>query len=462
MSDLEQLTATIIAQKRTQFHRILLNSTLDLNAIDPYGFTPLIESAIVNDAYFTERLLQQSVDPNRQDATGRTALHWACDNHNLDIAGLLLKYHADPNIRTASGQTALIFPLLRDQEKLKQLLYRHGAHLKFAQNFIHMKLLGHRFELQGQTHIANDKKELILIDFEGFFLEFSVAVILDSLKRFENHFVAKDLQNFFPKLKIVLRAFQNAAQLIRYQHYLINIAEHQQSIRNCLRHAPLLVPVSYRGHALSFIQYGDFFIKCDRGAHAAETGHSVVIYRMHHPEQFNQKFVVFLIYQQHTEHFIHHELNRLLGLEEIDSLAIPLQISGNCAWANIEAAIPATFYLLFLNDPNPTPKQVAKKLALDFYYAWRNWDQDRSVEFLKQAFARGDATQRAAWASAAGAVFFQSSAYQDSNSVARAEKLLPIIKQTEFRYIYEAYIHTYFSDDPKMQVYLINLLDLMQ
>mgnify|MGYP003530238053 FL=1 len=153
----------------------------DIEEIDEYGFSPLTEASIANKIDVVALLLEYGVDINQADTTGRTALHWAADNHNLPLCELLLANKADANAYTLAGQTVLVYPLLRQQIELKKLLYRYGAELNFAQDFIQVKLLGHRYELAGQVDILNAAGRFIEIDYEGFFFFFSLVVLLNSL-----------------------------------------------------------------------------------------------------------------------------------------------------------------------------------------------------------------------------------------------------------------------------------------
>lgn len=462
MASVAELTDAMISGRKDEFDRILDTTHLDLNEIDDYGFPPIIESAIVNNAYFASRLLEKGASIDKQDATGRTALHWACDNNNVDLAQVLLKYGANPNISTSSGQSALVFPYLRSQEKLKNLLYRHGADLKFAQSYINAKLIGHRFELKGQVHIPNHKRELILVDYEGFFLEFSVAVIFDSLRRFRNNFAAKHLSGFFPKVRNIVKSIRNGEELIGYQHYMLNLDKYKDRVMQLLNYEPLFLPVTYRGHAISFVKFGSILIKCDRGANSKREG-AVVVYRIGYPQQFSKEFIFYLIYQKHNENFVHHEINKLLGLTKIGELPIPSQVIGNCSWANVEAAVPSLMYLMLLSDQKLHLKpDDASHLSLAFYREWREWDKDRSLDTMLTQFENGPKIVQASLASIAAAVFFQTCRFEDPLSLARAEKILPILKRTEFQYVYRSYIDVYYSGDQRMMQKLNHLLDMVE
>lgn len=141
----------------------------DIEQTDEYGFSPLIEATIANKNDVVALLLEYGAVIDNADTTGRTALHWAVDNHNLALCELLLANKADANAYTTAGQPVLVYPLLRQQIELKKLLYRYGAKLSFAQDFIQAKLLGHRYELIGQVDLVNAAGRFIEINYEGFF-----------------------------------------------------------------------------------------------------------------------------------------------------------------------------------------------------------------------------------------------------------------------------------------------------
>ena len=110
---------------------------------------------------------------------------------------LLLNNGADPNAYTRNGFLYWFIQYYVARMRLKQLLYQHGAKLDFALDFINGKLIGHRFELQGDVDIVNAQGEFIELDYEGFILEFTVAVVKDSLRRFISSYSTRHLRNIF-------------------------------------------------------------------------------------------------------------------------------------------------------------------------------------------------------------------------------------------------------------------------
>src|SRR3990167_8771570 len=326
----------------------------DLNQLDEYGFTPLIEAAIANHLEMSRLLLSQGAYSNLPDITGGTALHWAAENNNLTLCRLLLKYRADPNAYTLAGQPVLVMPTLRRQSPLRKLLIQAGANEAFSQDFIHTKLLGHLYELIGTATIVDPKNQLVEVDFEGFYLEVTLGLIAESLSQFQNHFAARQLRRYSNITQLIVQVIDRAARLIQFQQYQLDETQHDTEISQLIAHDPLLIPVGYEGHAITFIRHGDIWVKCDR-REDSRLYDNIMFYRMRHPEQFTPTLVKHLIYQKQTSEFINETLDKLLGLEPLTELKVSAQISGNCSWANVEAAIPALFFLI-LTQQQPEKK----------------------------------------------------------------------------------------------------------
>lgn len=425
----------------------LLQQGVDVNEVDVYGFTPLIEAAIVNSPDIAKLLINHGAEVNRPDVTGRTALHWSVDNNNIQLSELLLAHKANPNAYTEGGQPVLVYPLLRHQETLKKLLYQHRANLNFAQDYINAKLLGHRFQLLGQVDIVNAVGHFIELDFDGFFLEFTLAIAQNSLARYQNNFAARKLRSYFNYIYLILDRYALASELLKYQSYLINVNEHAAKIDNLLGHDLLLLPIAYRGHAITFIKYKDLLARCDRGENSKIEG-SVVIYKMEKPQIFNAEFIKKLIYKPQTIEFITTGIKRVLGLTPLFTLPLSSQIIGNCSWANVEGAIPTMLFLLMLKEkrnPGKSDINLYKKLALSFYKQWQEWDQDRALEECIHGFANANPARKATKATILGAVLFQQCNYHNPKDIARVEKMLPVLMTPEYQYILKSYIEVYWK-----------------
>jgi len=416
----------------------------DINDIAEYGFTLLIESAIAQNLAACEELLDRGIDVNKPDVTGRTALHWAVDNQNLSMVRMLLAINANVNAFNRGGQSPLVYPLLRDQWMLKQVLYQHHASLEFALDFINTKLIGHRFELKGDVDIVNAQGEFIELDYEGFFLEFTLDMIRNSLAQFRNNFAARKLRAHFGQLCEIIYGFEVASELLKYQHQRLKPMDLEQRLSQVIGNLILILPIAYKGHAITFIRYGDYWAKCDRGENSLREG-SVNIYYIGNQEALTADFFRRLVYQKQTEEFVHHQINQVLGLKHLFTLPLSSQIAGNCSWANVEAVIPTAFMLQLLDGLTVSKEALQENAsqAMDVYQQWLTWDKNRALSECINSIPEASAPRKASKLSILGAVLFQSCDYGVERHMQRTERILQILSEPEHRYILDSYIEAY-------------------
>lgn len=434
-----------------------------LDEIDEYGYTPLVQTAICDSVSKAKILLDAGASPNFSDLTGRTALHWAADNHNVLLCRLLLKRGANANAYTRAGQPVLVLPVLREQEDVKRVLYQYGADLNFARDFINAKAIGHRFELEGRVDLVDTSGKFFEIEFEGFFHEFCLAMVIRSLLDFKNNYGARRMRVFFPYLEIIIQSLQNAAKLNRFQHYLVNKDEHHAEIDRLLDHSPLVIPVSYDGHAISFIKYENWFVRVDRGAYGREHG-TVIVYRMREPKLFSKDLFKYLLYKRQHREFIEGSFDEKLDLQVAFTIPLTPQISGNCAWSNLEATIPALMFLLLLVEARTTEKIIRpenyQRTAMRFYQFWQEWDKDRAFYFLLKGFDELDDAHKASRAAILAAIFFQQFKYEKEKDQKRADEILKILSNPKFEYILKSYVSVFGED--KKNPYTKNLFNFLE
>jgi hypothetical protein len=409
-----------------------------LDDIDEYGFTPLIECAITKQTHIAEQILLRGADVNKSDVTGRTPLHWAVDNNDNAMAHLLLNNGANANAYTNSSLSVLVYPVLRGQNPLKHLLYQHGAKLDFALDFIQGKLLGHRYELKGDIDIVNAQNEFIELDFEGFILEFTVAIAKDSLRRFTSNYSTRNMREFFPYFHVIMDAFAVAAEMLQLQHHPQLTNDHFKQLEDYLKSPLLILPAASRGHAMCFIRYHQWWAKIDRGENSLKEG-SVNIYRITRPENFNLPFLREFLYKKQSRNYFHEIINQQLGLLPIAQLPISSQISGNCSWANIQAAIPVAFALQRFKETD----EINAEEALLVYESWVEWDKDRALDECIHRFYIANPLRKASLASMLGVVLFQSCDYSNAQHMKRAEKILTILTLPDYYYILKSYLEIY-------------------
>lgn len=431
------IASDIISHQMPDFESYLREGE-SLDDIDEYGFTPLIECAITRQFKIAEQLVARKVDVNKADVTGRSPLHWTVDNNDVDLARLLLNNGADPNAYTRNGLSVLVYPVLRGQDVLKHLLYEHGAKLDFALDFINGKLLGHRFELQGDVDIVNAKGEFIELDYEGFILEFTISAIKDALRRFISSFSTRHLRGYFPFAYVIIDAFTIAEEFLQYQHVQFLGEQHMKRLQEFLRSPMLILPAASRGHAMGFIRLGQWWAKIDRGENSLQEG-SVNIYKITRPEAFNIHFLQNFLYKKQARNYFHQVINQQLGLIPTAKMPISSQISGNCSWANIQAIVAVAYAIQDLekmNYFNPDP-------AMTFYNEWVGWDKERAIDECIQRFYLANPMRKASIAAMLGGVLFQACNYENKQHIEMAEKILKILTLPEYDYILKSYLEEY-------------------
>lgn len=442
-----QSLADAIIEENIPLIQDIIRSGVPLNQLDEYGFTPLIEAAIANNSDIAKLLLMQGADTNLQDMTGGTALHWAAENNNVKLAQLLLHYHADPNAYNFSGQPVLTMPYLRQHTELKNILIRAGAELRFTQDYVNAKLLGHMFELVGTADIISPKNEFVEVDFEGFMLEFSLSAIADSVTQFQNHYAVRTMRRYMHVIAVIIDVLSRASRLIKYQQYQVDIRQHQAAIRPLIQQEPLIIPIGYEGHAITFIKFGALLVKCDR-REDSRLFDNVVIYHINSPDVVTNEFIQKLIFTKQDFDTINNDLPHWLNLQPVTELKLAAQISGNCSWANVEACIPALFFLLSSQNEDFEANTLRyKNLALDFFQKWREWNKDRSLQFCIQSFRDADSIRKACKAEILAAILFQSCNSGSMLDRDRAESILSVINTPKYEHIVQNYIKSYCYED---------------
>lgn len=439
--------ADAILQEDITHVRRVLDYGGNLNQLDEYGFTPLIEAAIADNVDIARLLIEYGANVNLQDSTGSTALHWAAENNNRALCELLLISGINPNTYTLGGQSALVMPTLRQQSGLKKLLIEGGANLDFAQDFINTKSLGHLFELVGTADIIDPSNQYVEVDFEGFYLEVTIGMIAESLTQYNSHFAGRQVRRYAQLTQTIIDVLARAAKLIKYQQYRIETQKYDKQIDALIQHEPLIIPVGYEGHAITFIKFGQVLVKCDR-REDSRLYDNVVVYQMGHPEILSADFTKRLIYEKQSWEFINNDLPEILELQPVADIKVSAQISGNCSWANVEACIPVLYFLLFSNAPDfRTNIPRYKSMSLEFFHQWREWSKDRALNFCIQSFFESDSIRKACKAEILAAILYQCCGEQTAKNRERAEAILPILMDPAYIHILQNYVQVYCYED---------------
>ncbi|HXH55516.1 MAG TPA: ankyrin repeat domain-containing protein [Gammaproteobacteria bacterium] len=417
----------------------------DVNEKDVYGLTPLIEATLKKDVRIAALLLENGAKINQEDISGQTALQWAVNRYYVSLCEIFLKHKADPNHYSADGQPLLVNPLLREQKDIIQLLVSFGAELAFALDFINAKLIGHRYELTGRARILNPDNIFIDLNYEGFFLEFTVGIICRTLQNFMNNSASNHFGSYATVLTKVARTLKATSQIIPYKYTTDSSPDQAVFIHRVLNDDLVVIPVSYEGHAITFIKYGKLFAKCDRGVkHIVDT---VVISEVGNPIALNADFLKDLMYNNKSDEYINKDIKTILGLKPLTTLPARYQLSGNCSWANVEASVPAMMFMLMFRGNLESRGEIAalKKSIMQYYDTWVEWDKDRILNECIESFHNANKEKKAAKASILAAVLFQRCRVSHKNEIERAKKILSILTLPEYNYILKTYIKVYYT-----------------
>ena len=96
--------------KKTSLTRLFssLSAGADINAADAYGYTPLMNAAMLGRLDIVRLLIDAGADIQRKGQFGYTALHAAAQNGHLDVVQALVKYGASVNCKNDDGDIPLI------------------------------------------------------------------------------------------------------------------------------------------------------------------------------------------------------------------------------------------------------------------------------------------------------------------------------------------------------------------
>ena len=302
------------------------------------------------------------------------------------------------------------------------------------------------FELIGMASIVDPENHYVEVDFEGFLLEITIGLIANSLQQFQNHFAARQLRRYAGVAQYIVKVLLRGSQLIKYQQYRVDTNKVRSKINSLLRQEPVLIPVGYEGHAITFIRYGDIWVKCDR-REDSRLYDNIVFYRITNTDVLTSDFITSLIYVKQSSEFINRDLDVILGLQPITEVKVDAQVSGNCSWANVEATIPALFFLVLMDlNRNEQANAHYKTLALNFFQRWREWNKDRALHYCIQSFKEGDAVRKACKAEILVAILFQRCDPDLLEDKSRIDAILSVLLKSKYEYILRNYLQIYFYE----------------
>lgn len=419
-----------------------------LNELDKYGYPPIARATINNQYAVAQALLNKGgINLDQVDVMGRTALFWAVESNLTKLIELFLKQGANPNHADGSKLPLLAYPILRREDALKKLLIQRGAKLQPAQDVINCKLLGHRFELPGFGFVYNAAGDYVDISFEGFIPEFSLQVMSQSLSLYTYHADGQVFKHLFPQIYQIADALNRGFRLRQFKHHIHKHIDNLSRVRGLLDQDLIILPITYEGHAISMVFLNDLFAKCDRGEQS-QIEEPIGIHLIRKTSNVNKAYFYHLLYERLNK-FLHFEIYKHLQLGHITALPTHSQIVGNCSWANTEASILASlFMLLFQQSPREDAIESLVSQSVLFYKNWQEWDKDIALDVCCQTYLAADEYRQKAIATVLMPILALRLSADSQADIARGKQIIQVLKGTVGETLLQKNISTMPLDDP--------------
>lgn len=110
------------------------NRKVDVNYIDPSGFTALFRAVMRKQKDLLLLLLDRGADPDIQTREGFTALMAAAESGDMELLKILLDHKANPNLRTLQGATTLHIAASLGHVEIIKMLLKSGADASIRDN----------------------------------------------------------------------------------------------------------------------------------------------------------------------------------------------------------------------------------------------------------------------------------------------------------------------------------------
>ncbi|CAF2413013.1 unnamed protein product [Rotaria sp. Silwood2] len=107
--------------------RCWLREGADINAPDAYGYTPLMNAAMLGRLDVVKALIEYGADIQRKGQFGYTALHAAAQSGHLEVVQALVKYGASVNCKNDDGDIPLILAVRGTHAEIIDYLLKAGS-----------------------------------------------------------------------------------------------------------------------------------------------------------------------------------------------------------------------------------------------------------------------------------------------------------------------------------------------
>ena len=102
----------------------------DVNEIDAYGYTPLVNASLRGCAKSVKILLNNGAEIDKKAIHGYTALHAAAQNGHIEVVRILTENRANLEARNDDSDTALMLAVRSEHQNVVNLLCEKGAEIR--------------------------------------------------------------------------------------------------------------------------------------------------------------------------------------------------------------------------------------------------------------------------------------------------------------------------------------------
>jgi ankyrin repeat protein len=104
-----------------------LREGADINAPDAYGYTPLMNAAMLGRLHIVKVLIELGADVQKKGQFGYTSLHAAAQGGHLEVVQALVKYGASVNCKNDDGDIPLILAVRGTHAEIIDYLLKAGS-----------------------------------------------------------------------------------------------------------------------------------------------------------------------------------------------------------------------------------------------------------------------------------------------------------------------------------------------
>ena len=327
--------------------------TKDINTVDSEGCTLLHYACMIEEEKVARLLLTMGADVNKIDKNNHNALFTA-RHCSYELVCLLADKTDDFTLKDSNNYTILSVLHVRRPidwkkkieyitQKMTMQVWQETA--RYSEAFDRAKVLGHAFEMKGTTRLTTSLGES-QVSLEMLHSSILAHEIAENMREFATLFPVYDQEAIR-----AMAALQFAAEQKTHTP--------EEYLRNIQNGEPVFFLTGTPQHAVCVCIFKDRFMICNRGGYAGDMGRSgfggarpptLETFGIT-PNTLTKETIGYLLaLSDYTS--LYDVLPQKLKLSRDDAsrnfddkAKLPSQVANNCAWASVEGAMKAYFFL---------------------------------------------------------------------------------------------------------------------